>query len=108
METDFTQQEILLNMDARFLTADWCLRNETDKPDTRTEKEKLEEACWNGVLREIMPELFRSSVDARGLTLWKVRNMESVLELELSDYPAVVDKYYSITPHLFLAAQEFN
>ena len=108
METDFTQQEILLNTDASFLTADWCLRSETDKPDSRSGKDKLEEACWNGVLKELIPELFKSSVDAKGLTLWKVRNMESILELELSDYPAEIDKYYSITPHMFLAVQECN
>ncbi|MEO5564301.1 MAG: hypothetical protein ABIR18_12725 [Chitinophagaceae bacterium] len=108
METDFTQQEILLNTKSSFLAKDWCLKNDTDKPDTRTEKEKLEEACWNGLFKEMIPELFKDTVDAKDLTLWKVREMGSFLELELSTYPAAVDKYESINPSLFLTVQEYN
>jgi hypothetical protein len=104
METDFTQLEILLNTEAYLLAKDWCLKNDTGKPDTRTEKEKLEEAVWNGVLRDLIPELF----DSKDLTLWKVRNMGTCFELELSSYPAAADKYTSINPSLFLPVQEWN
>jgi hypothetical protein len=107
METDFTQIEILLNTDAHFLAKDWCPKNDADKPDTRSEKEKLEEACWNGVLREIMPELFETE-NSKNLTLWKVRDMGSYFELDLASYPAATDKYNSINPSLFLAVQEWN
>jgi hypothetical protein len=108
MDTDFTQQEILLNTDAGFLAKDWCLKNETEKPDTRSDKEKLEEACWNGVLQQVIPELFKITGDTSELTLWKIREEGTVLELELSSYPAAVDKYHSVNPHLFLAVQECN
>ena len=108
MDTNFTQQEILLNTSAGLLSNEWCLKNETDKPDNRTDKEKLEEACWNGLVRQLLPELFKTTVDTKDLTLWKVREIDMVLELELSDYPAAVDKYNSITPHLFLSVQECN
>lgn len=107
METDFTHLEILLNTDAQFLAKDWCPKNDTGKPDTRTEKEKLEEACWNGVLRDVMPELFETE-NGKNLTLWKVKDMGTYFELDLSSYPAAADKYNSINPSLFLGVQEWN
>lgn len=108
METSFTQQEILINTNATFLAKDWCLKTDNEQASTKTEKEKLEEACWNGALRQLLPELFRTTVDAKDLPIWKIRELNEVFELELSDYPAAVDKYDSITPHLFLSVQEYN
>jgi hypothetical protein len=108
METNFTQQEIMLNVDAGFLAKDLCLKNDTGKPDTRTEKEKIEEACWNGLLRDMMPDIFVRTDDNKDLTLWKVRQVDAVLELELANCPSVVDKYFSIHPTSFLTVQEEN
>jgi hypothetical protein len=109
METNFTQQEILLNKGAKFLTNDWCLKQAPDSTNNnQTGSEKLEEACWNGLLKDIIPELFSLEKDTSKLTLWKVRQMSAFIELELADYPAATDRYFSINPYLFLTAEESN
>jgi hypothetical protein len=110
METNFTQQEILLNKGAKFLANDWCLKQAPDPNanNNRTSSEKLEEACWNGLLKNIIPELFSLENDTSKLTLWKVRQMSAFIELELADYPAATDRYFSINPYLFLTAEECN
>jgi hypothetical protein len=108
METNFTQQEILLNKGAKFLANDWCLKQASDSAKNQTSSEKLEEACWNGLLKDIIPELFTLQGDTQKLTLWKVRQMSAFIELELADYPAVTDGYFSINPYLFLTKEECN
>lgn len=108
METNFTQQEILLNTAATQLAKDWCPKTDTGKPDQRTEKQKIEEACWNGLIREEMPEIFVAAEENKPLALWKVQEMSAVLELELSDYPAIIDKYYSINPYIVMTEMNEN
>lgn len=109
METNFTQQEILLNKGAKFLANDWSLKQAPDPANNNQAGiEKLEEACWNGLLKDIIPELFSLENDTSKLTLWKVRQMSAFIELELADYPAATDRYFSINPYLFLTTEESN
>ena len=108
METNFTQQEILLNKGAKFLAHDWCPKQASDSNNNLSSSEKLEEACWNGLLKDIIPELFTLQGDTQKLTLWKVRQMSAFIELELADYPAATDSYFSINPYLFLTKEECN
>lgn len=100
MEEKFTQQEILLVTGNGYLSKEWVKKEETGKDkDNTSNRDKLEEACWNGLLQELLPELFERSDDNQKLPLWSVRATDSFLELELSDYPAAVDPYFSIDPY---------
>lgn len=108
MESNFTQQEILLRTGTRFLSKEWCLKNDNGNPGGKTEKDKLEEACWNGLIQEILPELFSGEQDHKNISLWSVRETTSFLELELSEYPAAIDKHYSIDPYAIVTSQYCN
>jgi hypothetical protein len=54
--------------------------------DKLTDREQLEEACWNGLL-EIFPEIFRESANLKSLYLWQIKQAQSFLEIEMGDTP---------------------
>ncbi|MEY4703758.1 MAG: hypothetical protein RIR96_1655, partial [Bacteroidota bacterium] len=54
-------QEILLVQGTGFANRQFCENKETKASTTGnylTQHEKLKEACWNGMLKDMMPELF--------------------------------------------------
>jgi len=76
--------------------------------DRFTEKEQLEEACWNGLLQEMLPEAYPTPADAGILYLWQIREAAFFLELEIGEFPAAIDKFYSIDPYSFLGTKTYS
>jgi hypothetical protein len=107
METHFTQQEILLITGTGFLQRPWC-EKENSGSRQLTEKEQLEEACWNGLLQEMLPEIVERPSGGKKLYLWEIREASSFLELELGEFPVTTDKYFSIDPYSFLSTKLHN
>ena len=106
MERNTTQQEILLMTGSAFFQQQCYEKNEQDKDSNKnmSQREKLEEACWNGLLPEILPEIFaETNAQKKKLYLWQVKEGASFLELELGEYPEEKDSYFSIDPYSFLA-----
>lgn len=103
METNSTQQEILLITGTSFAAGQWADNDETGNADPLDEKEKLEIACWNGLLSKMLPELCPQPGSAKQLYLWKILEGSSFLELDLGDCPMSKDGDFSIDPYLFLA-----
>ena len=106
MKTKFTQQEILLITGTRFLQKEWCEKEDTKKSLSATEQ--LENACWNGVLDEMLPEIMQKTSEGKSLFLWHIRHCRSFLELELSESSPVIDRQFSIDPYLFTHFQILN
>ena len=105
MKTNSTQREILLMTGTTYLSREWCGRDENKSQ--LSPKEMLEEACWNGLIKEIIPELFRKE-EENNLYLWQIKSGSSFLELDLAEYPEEKDKYFSIDPYSFLGLQSEN
>src|SRR5580658_1199894 len=103
MDTNSTQQEILLITGTSFAAGQWTDSDETGIGDALDEREKLEIACWNGLLGEMLPELCQQP-GTKPLYLWKILEGSSFLELDLGDCPMAKDGDFSIDPYLFLAA----
>ena len=101
MKTKFTQQEILLLTGSRFAQREWAEKNSEEKP--LPSEERLEDACWNGMLDEMLPEIVEKSAEGKKLFLWQIRQCRSFLEIELSDTPLVIERQYSIDPYLFVS-----
>jgi hypothetical protein len=107
MKTDSTQQEILLVMGTSFSSREWSFKD-NDNKNYFTEREQLEEACYNGLLEEILPEVFMQMPAEKKLYLWDIKEGNSFIELELGEVPKEMDNRYSIDPYSFLHLQLFS
>ncbi|HMH31711.1 MAG TPA: hypothetical protein VK543_01710 [Puia sp.] len=107
MKTDATQQEILLVTTSSFAHREWSERDEENKAKG-SDMEELQKACWNGLLKEMLPEIDPEFTIGKKLWLWQIRETRSFLEIELSDYPSPKEKWFSIDPYAFLQEQDYN
>lgn len=98
MKTNYVQQEILLMTGTTFSTKQFSADNAGR--DNYTQKEHLEEACWNGLLREMIPEIC-DQTENKKLFLWQIKEGNSFIELELGEVPEEKDNQYSIDPYSF-------
>jgi len=103
MKTKSTQQEILLITGTKFSAREWAEKNVADN-NKLTPTEKLEEACWNGLLDEKLPELIQKTTEGKKLSLWHIRTCKSFLEIDLSESSPLIDPEFSIDPYFFVPA----
>ena len=84
MNTDILQQEILLLTGTTFSQRQLCENDAKDDRNYLSEGEKLEEACWTGLLDELLPEIITN----KKLCIWQIGDTEFSLQIELSEYPS--------------------
>ena len=101
METQSTQQEILLITGTKFSEREWAEKIVEDK-NKLSAAEKLEDACWNGLLGEMLPEIVQKTTDGKKLFLWHIRHAKSFLEIELGESSPVIEREFSIDPYFFV------
>lgn len=104
MKTNSTQHEILLVTGTSFSSREFCETSDGLNYNPLTEKEKLVVACWNGLLPEMLPEIFEQPVNKK-LYLWEIREASSFIELELGEIYLELEKQFSIDPYSFLSMQ---
>jgi hypothetical protein len=107
MKTQFIQQEILLITGTKFAEREWAEKLAEDK-NKLSATEKLEDACWNGLLGEMLPEIVQKTVEGKNLFLWNIRQCRSFLEIELSESSPVIERENSIDPYLFVSQIPLN
>lgn len=107
MKQDYTSQEILLLTGTSFSSRQWCKTDESEKSENSNERDMLEEACWNGLIGEMLPEIAADN-KANGMYLWKVHVGQSFIELEMGKSPGLADPYFSIDPYYFIDLQFEN
>jgi hypothetical protein len=93
-------QEILLMTATTFSQKEWCEKDGQGKKTSNTDK--LEEACWNGLLNEILPGIIEKSSTGKNLLLWQIIQYRSFLEIDLCESRLYRDRVRSISPYLFL------
>lgn len=106
MKTNAIQQEIILVTNSTFSQREWCQMN-SNKKKTLSHEEQLQEACWNGMLNELLPEIMERTENGKLLYLWHIRQGKSLI-IELSEFPVSIDKPFSIDPLLFVHEALFN
>jgi hypothetical protein len=99
------QQEILLAFNSSFLSKIYFEKCNAGSSDIFIELEKIEEACWNGLLEEVLPEVFNGNTFARPIYIWEIREYNSIMEIEMGEYPTAKDNYLSIDPYKFIGRQ---
>ena len=107
MKTKVTQQEILLLTGTAFSSRFNYAMNEMGQTDFSI-KEQLVSACWNGILPELLPEIFEQNQSIKKLFVWKIREIEFGIELEMCEFPDEKDMSASIIPDYFLSKQNLN
>jgi hypothetical protein len=105
MKTHTVQQEVLLVTNTRFARHQYkkMLASCTPDPqDHATAHEKLRDACWNGLLPSMLPEIYELPRIETNLFMWQIREAKGYLALELGEYPEPMDYFCSIDPNSFL------
>ena len=105
MEIKTAQQEILLMTGTSFSARTWCANDDKEEQKNITPEDKLMDACWNGLLPEILPEICKSQIDGKKIFLWQVTQASHSIDVELGEVPGHTDKYFSINPYSFLELQ---
>jgi hypothetical protein len=96
------QLEILLFTGTRFSSRLLCEKNDTGNQDNSTKCKSLEAACWNGILPEMLPELYWEVQNRKKFILWKVTQGNHFLELEYGEQPQQKEKIFSVNPYFFM------
>jgi len=107
MKTNTTQQEILLFTNTRFSSREWCKKDDGNEAKKLTSKEELKNACWNGLITELLPEICEKTYDPT-VTLWEINEANSFLELQFGEYNEKIEKNYSINPYASMETQGYN
>ena len=105
MSHETCQQEILLSYNSDFLFRICVDRANSETEGESIDSEKIEEACWDGLLKEEFPEIFHLGSDGRPLYIWEIRDYNAVMKIDLGEYPCAKDDYCCIDPYKFLVAQ---
>jgi len=108
MNTQRVQLEVLLLTGTSLTSGNLCRRDESRENEHLSDKEKLADACWNGLLQTLLPEICIQPENGGKLYIWQIKEASAFLEMELGEIPPMVDNGSSITPHLFLCSQNFN
>jgi hypothetical protein len=106
MKNSTTQQEVLLVTGTGFAFRQYCDKDSTTAP--LSAHDSLKNACWNGMLKDILPEVFMLSDPEAKLYLWQMREAHQFLALEMGEQPSEIDKYFSIDPYCFMIEQGAN
>jgi hypothetical protein len=107
MEPNTTQQEILLNTDTHFAHTQWAERDASGSANLSA-IEKLEKACWDGLVKELIPELDITMDSNKKLWLWQIHLTNSFLALDFYEFPGPKENTASIDPYLFMGELRSN
>lgn len=97
-----TNQEILLMSNASFFQKEWSELNSNKNDKQLSQKEKLIHLCWNGMLKEMIPEIIENGTGEKPLTLWEINQSGNMLDLRYGDIDEEMNDVWSINPYVFL------
>lgn len=98
MKPQHVHQEVLISRNTTLSQEALCRKDSSNK--NTSGNEELEEAIWDGLLNELVPEIMRSTPNIK-LIIWGVYAGEFYLLIDLADSPQITEPIYSIDPNLF-------
>lgn len=102
------QQEILLMTNSSVTRQELCELNANRHSGALDATEQLEQACWDGLLNEMIPGVLNTTASGKALFLWLVQPANSFLHLVLSEEPLMGYYVESIDPYIFLHFVHYN
>lgn len=103
-----TNREILLLTSSRFFQRDWCELNKSNSSKELSQKERLIQLCWNGMLKEMIPEICEAEPGKKPLTLWNIYESDHLLDLRYGEFNQLLNNEWSINPYVILECTLLN
>ncbi|RYZ18456.1 MAG: hypothetical protein EOO10_25720 [Chitinophagaceae bacterium] len=101
MANESIQQEILFVSSSGFAQRPCAERDSSENAKSLSQQDKFKEACWNGLLKEMLPEVFAINNSSEKIFLWQMRECKHVLALEMASGPCDIVLEASIDPYCF-------
>jgi hypothetical protein len=95
-------REILILHKSSFFKREWCELNKSPHLKKFSQTERLIELCWNGMLREIVPEIFEAEAGKKSLILCGIYESENLLDLIYGNIKQELNDEWSINPYVYL------
>ena len=109
MKQQHIHQELLVFTTTSLSRKVLCETKNNDKNENMSLAEKLEQACWDGLLNEMFPEIIGSgSTLSPKMFIWGIYPGKSYLHIDLVDTPGIIDFVRSVDPYLFLPELHLN
>jgi hypothetical protein len=101
-------QEVIIVSESRFANREYCEHRPELNGKKAEKNASLKEACWNGQLKDLLPEIFLHFSPDTKLFLWQMRECKNVVTMEMAERPVELDFTTSIDPYCFMELQEYN
>ena len=99
-------QEVLLFTGTSFSKRPLCEKRQLPGNEPQTSSEKLQEACWSGLLFDTICEL-AGSAPVKSF-VWKVIPAKAFILVNIGTAPRPIETLTSIDPHVLLLVKNFN
>jgi hypothetical protein len=109
MNPQYANQEILLFTGTRFASREFYdTDTENKEAGPMTTHEKLESACWDGMLGELLPNLVGATRSKAEGLIWKIITADNFLCINMGAYDEPVTGESSIDPYCFITSLNIN
>ena len=98
-------QEVLIATNTILSNGALCIKNSSNQ--NKSAIEELEEAFWDGLLNELVPEIMPSTRNIK-MVIWGVYAGEFYLLIDMANIPRNPEPRYSIDPNLFSGLINMN
>lgn len=105
MKPQHVHQEVLIFKNTTLSRNALCRKNSSDRNNSAIED--LEEALWDGLLNELIPEMMPSIWDIK-IVIWGVYAGEFYLLIDLADSPGNTESIFSIDPIIISSLINMN
>ena len=99
MENNFTM-EVLLMTNTRFSKREHVDQNVTHFK-LYPRQNKLANACWNGMVPVMLPELFKDT-DCKEFMMWQLEEGRQCLYMQIGQQPLMPEPHFGLHPWLLL------
>lgn len=102
MKTENIQYEILLIAGTGFTSKGFCSKNkENDTSKNLSAADELEMVCWDGIIGELLPELFENNIYPPAIFTWQILHGKHFLLINMGAAPFIADNEFSLDPYFF-------
>ena len=105
MKPQRVHQEVLIFTNTTLSQKALCRNNYSNKNNSAIEE--LEEAVWDGLLNELVPEIMPATQNSK-MAIWAVYAGKFYLLIDLADSPGTPESIFTIDPNVFLAIKNMN